>query len=1220
MLTTWPSPAQLRICLAQEMAPSLPLFNHAVVFDVPTTVDDARLRSAVLGSLGAHQALRGRLCPGGDVGWTVEDGPPAGLTENLIDLGPEDVESLTELDLARPFALQDDPPVRVSWWTTECATRAQLTFHHVATDARTLELLFADIAQRYTTGEGRLTRYYDLVAGHWLRAPGDDRRMEDYVFDVAELDLSPLFSGTRQAGSRPVEHRRRVPDSVRRRITNLARGAGVTPFAVWLTAWTRAVSRLLDRTSYPMLIPVSARRTQAELDAVGFFVSSVVVPVRHDPYEDLARALVRTSDRVLTALSRRDLPLHQLARHLELDHRGQDNPVTQASAQLLTGPAASIPTPEGDVRVTLVDSPVARYQLSLDVQGPDLADLRLRADPGLVEHARLVALADLVIDELVAPAPVRRSARGEAPPSGVLSRTPPVVAPSALVKGLLGRLAEKPSSSAIEWDGGRWTNDDFRRAVNQVVASLKGAGCKPEGRVLFDLSRGPGLVAAFVGALEADLVPVFTRPGFSERAKREIQRLTACSVALRGGPVDMAVEILTHAAETQVPPGTAFVTFTSGSSGGAPKGVPTPTAGAVAYLAWVCEEISLGHADRCLQLTQPGFDALARDVLAPLRTGATLVIAADRARQHGDALHGAIEDHNISVVPAMVPTQLRRLVHASRVAGPLTRLRAVCVAGEPLMRDDVAELPALAPGCRFLNLYGPTETTLTTTASEVRPAGDGPARLPVGAPIPGTAIHVVDDSGAVRPPGGVGRVIVTGNGVAAGYLGATGEDSASFGWWAFDGSPVPGFTTDDLGYWLDEGGLRVLGRVGTERKLYGERFDLVAVESALTSHPAVVDAVVGIDGEGSQAMLVANVVWATGPAETSVRQHLQARLSPIAIPRQLVGVVAVPRLANGKVDRSHGVICRRSEVELPGTGALARATTVVTEVVGGKTIDATTSLFDLGCDSLDLIEIAELAGIRSGPSDRLGDLVDDPTVSTIARLIAAPGGVGDDGRRSALLSPLGSRYGSPAVRLVACPPAGSDAPVFQPFVAPLAGIAGIEVLRRPQADLRQGTPAAWLEDHVRQAAAALLCGHDDRPLVLVGYSIGFVVVYLVACALNERGLRPTALVGLNPSIPGAEQSSEPVFDPPQSEAILAARWRHDLSLRRVGPRRLADVEATLLFLGGDDYRRWASVGQAAMAELPRVEIRPIQGPHMIDDKGMTAIACALAQIMSGWSP
>lgn len=1218
MSTLWPSPAQVRVCIAQEIAPAVPLFNHGVVLDVPATVGDARLRSAVIGAIAAHQALRGRLRPGGDVGWTVEDGPPAGPSENLVELDPDDLAALADLHLARPFDLNDDPPVRVGWWTAERATRVQLAFHHVATDARTLDLLLADIAERYATGEGRSTCYYDLVAAHWLRGPDDDRRMDDYAFDVADLDLSPLFPGTRRPGSRPVEHALPVPDEVTRRVTELARGLGVTNFSVWLTAWTRALSHLLDRTSYPMLVPVSTRRTQAELDAVGFFVSSVVVPVRHDPDEELARALARTSDSVLTALSRRDLPLHQLARHLDLDHRGQDNPLTQASAQALTGLPESIPTPDGDVRVTLVDSPVARYQLSFDVQGSSGGGvLRLRADPGLVEHARLTALADLVFDQLMPPAPVRRSARAEAPPNGRRRHSaPPVAGPSALVEGLRGRLAAAPLAPAVEWDGGRWTNDDLLRAVDQVMASLEAAGCESGDPVLFDLPRGPGLVAALVGALKADLVPVFTRPGFPESVRRDIQRLTACTVALSGGPADVNVEALESAAETRVPPGTAYVTFTSGSSGGVPKGVPTPTSGALAYLTWVCDEISLTPGDRCLQLARPGFDSLARDVLAPLQAGTVLVIASERARQHGEALRTAIEDHDISVVPAMVPTQLRRLIHATRLAGPLTRLRALCVAGEPLMHDDVAELSALAPNCRLLNLYGPTETTMTTTVWEARPAADGPARLPVGAPIPGTAVHVVDDRGAVQPPGGLGRVIVTGGGVAPGYLHWEGEGSATFGWWEFDGGPVPGFATDDLGYWLDEGGLRVQGRVGTERKLHGERFDLVAVESALTSHPAVADAVVGISGEGSLAMLVANVVWATGSDEAGVRQHLLERLPPIAVPRQLVGVDAVPRLANGKVDRSQGIIGPPRDRAAPTTDAEAHAAAVVARVLGRRAIDPNASLFDLGCDSLDLIEIAEAAFIRSGPSDRIGELFDDPTVTTIARLLASPAGSSDDGPWSGLLSPLGPRTAPRGARLVAFPPAGSDAPVFQPLVAPLAGIAAIDVVRRPSADRREGTAAAWLEDHARQAAGELLAEHGDRPLVLCGYSVGFVVACLVASALNERGVRPTFLVGLNPTVPGAEPSVGQDLDSPQTEPILAERWRHDLCLRGVVPRRLPEVEATLLFLGDEDRRRWASAGQAAMAALPHVDVRHLQGPHTINDEVMTRIGYVLGDLLT----
>jgi acyl carrier protein len=489
--------------------------------------------------------------------------------------------------------------------------------------------------------------------------------------------------------------------------------------------------------------------------------------------------------------------------------------------------------------------------------------------------------------------------------------------------------------------------------------------------------------------------------------------------------------------------------------------------------------------------------------------------------------------------------------------------------------------------------------------------------LPVGAPIPGTAVHVVDRRDAVQPQGALGRVVITGTGVASGYLGPASQASAAFGWWSFDRDPVAGFMTDDLGYWLDDGGLRVEQRVGAERKLHGERFDLAAVESALASHPAVDDARVGIDGEGSQALLVANVVWSSAPDEAAVRQHLQERLPPIAVPRQMVGVDAVPRLANGKVDRTKGIVGPHPGPEALVNEAETQAAAVVARVLGEREVGPTTSLIELGCDSLDLIEIAEAVGIRFGPSDRLGEFFDDPTVATIAKLIAVARGASEDDGRPALLCSLGPRRTASRVRLVACPPAGSDAPVFQPLVAPLDGIADVQVLRRPRADRRPGTVAAWLEDHVRRAAGELLAEFDNRPLILCGYSVGFVVACLVASALNERGIRPTFLVGLNPTVPGTVPMEGQDVEPPRVEPMLAERWRQDLRLRSAVPRRLPEVEATLLLLGDDDHRRWTSVGAPAMAALPHPEVRPLKGPHIIDDETMAEIGHILAGLLSG---
>ena len=1237
-----PSPHQIRLLVAQQVAPDSAALNHAVLLRPRGGTSVESLRAAVLAMASEHDSLRCRFCRGGPDGWMAVEGQPAVPTTNLVLLSEHDLPDRVRHEVDRPFDLSAEAPLRIAWWSGSWGAACQLTFHHVATDARTLDLLLQELRARCAEPRIALASapaYYELAAEKWsLRnQPGHRERLSDYAADVASADLSPLLPPEDPGPARSATISWQLPDIVSTAAQHVAAEIESTHFVVWLTAWTRAVARLLDRWHFPMAVPISTRGSRAEMGVTGFFVNSVILPVHHEPNESFASAAARMRDVVLNALDRRDLPLHELAAELDLDARGVSNPLIAASCQLLPAPLTRLELSDSSVGVEYVESREPRYQISFEVRNNGTSNQgRLTIDTRCLEEARLPVLRNLIEAELCPVATAFSSSRfpqvvpTSSPPPGTNLLLDPVVASNAA----------DPNATALEWVGGRWSRRVLADKVAEVEALLSSSGAGPKQAIVLDFPRGPQLVAALLGVLAADMVPVMARPGLTFGEHGGLDEQVGAALTLTSGSRGSVVAVPLPRKgpgnpRYAVPEGTAYVTFTSGSTG-KPKGVPAPLAGVLEYLEWVEDATDLSPKDRCLQLAAPGFDALIRDTLAPLRRGAALVILPDEHRLSGPALRTAVVEGAVSAILAMTPPQLRRLLGVARTTDPIPGLRLLCVAGEPLFRSDLAGAVSAFPTCRILNLYGPTETTMTVTCMTVTEDRSTQERLPVGRSIRGSAVRVLDSHGLEVPTGCTGEVVVAGPGVAPAYLGAHRPRTNPFANRLVGGRLTWTYATGDRGYLLDDdAGLRLLGRLDSQRKVNGERVDLEAVEAAITSHPGVLDAVVRLEETGGVPLVVGTLAFHGKPlSHDELRRFLSGKVPAAGVPRRLV-VGPVKRLPNGKLDRSGQpapLTIGAPTIRYAGS-ATDEVALAVQQVLGSVPDDPTRSLLHSGLDSLHAVELLERLGVLTPTTRGATRFFDDPRMTTLVELVVEaatgdsiqhPPSAQDDTLGGLTWLSDGDSQKAPG-SLVCFPQAGGDSPTFAPLATALEGVMNVAVFRRPPPETREGTVESWLDAHVHASARALseLVG----PVVLCGYSVGFTLAFLVAeAAGSQHGSVVSRLVGINPGVPGATTKLTSDWSggapaPPDTRSsaqrAIADRLAADLCLRRALPVSAGRLPPVLLFQTPDDRRRFEA-SRGLLARFTDVEREELGGDHVLTKAEMVRIGRLLRERAVRW--
>ena len=356
--------------------------------------------------------------------------------------------------------------------------------------------------------------------------------------------------------------------------------------------------------------------------------------------------------------------------------------------------------------------------------------------------------------------------------------------------------------------------------------------------------------------------------------------------------VEPATRILAPAADDAL----CYIIYTSGTTG-RPKGVAVNHSSICNFIE-VCSPIyGVTALDRVYQGMTLAFDFSIEEVWPTFRAGATLVAGPTDHRRLGAGLTEFLIEQQITVL-ACVPTLL------ATVERDVPTLRTLLVGGEACPADLVKRWSR--PGRRMLNTYGPTETSVTATWTELLPNKP----VTIGRPLPTYSAYLLDEEQRPVPDGEAGEICIGGPGVAVGYVNRPELTAEKFVADTFSARPGARlYRTGDLGVFTADGEIEYLGRIDTQVKIRGYRIELAEIEAVLLEDGAVANAIVAlVSGEGGVQELAAYVVQHSHVDFGTLRQQLHAtlrqRLPAYMVPAYIERIDAVPMLPSHKADRS----------------------------------------------------------------------------------------------------------------------------------------------------------------------------------------------------------------------------------------------------------------------------------------------------------------------------
>ena len=971
-----------------------------------------------------------------DFGWQVIDAsgwPESRLAEALDATARHSFDLETQIPLrARLFGVGEAEHVLV------------IVVHHIAADGWSITPLIRDLGVAYAARcAGQAPGWAPLAVQYvdytlWQRKQLGDLGDPDSPIAAQLTYWQQALAGLPERLALPTDRPYPAvadqrgatvaldwPVELQQRVRALASEHHATSFMVVQAGVAVLLATLSASSDVAIGFPIAGRRDPALDELVGCFVNTLVLRVQVAGDPTVAELLAQVRARSLAAYEHQDVPFEVVVDRLNPTRSLAHSPLVQVvlAWQNFAGLDASIPAGSalGDLHVTplSVDTQVARMDLTFflrerftetgapagigggvefrtdvfDAASIEALIARLQrvleamtADPGARlssidvldagEHARLDEIGNRAV--LTRPAPP-----GVSVPvlfAAQVARTPEAVAVSGEGRSMTYRALEDAADRLAHWLAGRGAGPGrcvallFPRCARAIVAML--AVLKTGAAYL---AIDPEHPAARIGFMLEDAAPVavLTTTGLAERldghgvAVVDVDDLGALGVdsqAWTALPVPAADDI-------------AYLIYTSGTTG-VPKGVAVTHRNVTEFL----ESFEVGPAVAGVwpQCHSYAFDVAVFEVFGALTRGGRLVVVPESVVRSPDELHAVLVAERVSVL-VQTPSAVAALAPVGLESVALVVVGEVCP-GEVVDR--------WAPGRVMVNAYGPTETTLCAAVSAPLRAGSGVP--PIGAPVPGAALFVLDGWLRAVPAGVVGELYVAGRGVGVGYLGRSGLTGSRFVACPFGGRGARMYRTGDVVWWGPDGQLVYVGRADEQVKIRGHRIELGEVRAALAQQPAVEQAVVvAREDQPGRTRLVGYVTGAADPA--GIRAALAQRLPTYMVPAAVVVLEVLPLTPNGKLDTRALPAPEYRDVDRyrPAATAIEEILAgVYAEVLGLERVGVDDSFFELGGDSILSMQVvarARAAGLLVRPRD----VFVEQTVAGLARVASGADGAID---------------------------------------------------------------------------------------------------------------------------------------------------------------------------------------------------------------------------------
>ncbi len=724
------------------------------------------------------------------------------------------------------------------------------------------------------------------------------------------------------------------------------------------------------------------------------------------------------------------------------------------------------------------------------------------------------------------------------------------------------QVERSPEAVAVVFEGRRLSYRELNEQANQLAHYLRGQGVRADTLVGLCVERSLEMVVGLLGILKAGggyvpLEPTYPQERLDYMIADSAPALVLTQGSLRGCLAGTEVPRLLLDEEREMVSAyptsnplvaevgvrsehLAYVIYTSGSTG-KPKGVMISHRN-VSNLFWGADAYLLDEEPGTwLAMTSVSFDISVVELLWTLTRGFRVIIQADAkdviSHDADHSLSGQLKRYQVTHLQC-TPSLARILLLDQATRSALGSLRHLVLAGESLSSELAAELQAATPA-KLSNLYGPTETTIYSTAhSETI----GSQTMPIGKPVANTEVYLLDPHLEPVPLGVPGEIYIGGAGVGRGYLQRPELTAEKFIPDLFGDRPGERlYRTGDVARYQADGNIEFLGRIDQQVKLRGFRIELGEIEAVLKQHASVREAVVVTQeiARGEQR-LVAHVQLREGEqaGASELRAYLKERVPDYMVPGSFMEVTEFALTPNGKVDRKAlpmpDAAYPAGEYVAPNNSTETALQAIWLAALAISSLSVTANFFESGGHSILAMHLIAQVNKNFGDVLELRDIFQMQTVREMAAYLDAHQHLKGEKKTSSGSNLLELKPGQSSARpLFLVHPVGGYAHCYSELANNLdyhGPVFGLQV---------DGIVPETIEAMATKYIEAIKFVQPEGPYLLGGWSMGGVVAYEMAQRLNSAQENVDLLLMLDSScFPMGATDTPPGMSTADERALL----------------------------------------------------------------------------------
>jgi len=1137
--------AQRRLWFLDKLEPNKSVYNVSEAIRLKGPLDRDALGRGINRIIQRHDSLRTTF---GEL-----DGNPVQVVaaslqidialQALTHLAPEEREHQAARSISdranQPFDLKQGPLIRVSLMQMAADDHILLiSMHHIVSEGGWSMSIFlrelnahyaADFLERPASLPELPIQYGDYAVWQqdWLQGEVRDQLLDYWKQHLqgapAVLNLPSDRARPSQQTYAGSKESHCFPAPLKNLLGDFSKAEGATLFMTVLAAFAVVLGRYSHQDDLVVGVPMAGRGSPETHDLIGFFANTL--PLRANLTGDPTfRELVQRVKQVsLGAFDHEDLPFEMTVEALRPERSLAYTPIFQVMFAYQNAPREELQLPGIEASPFEIETNTSMFDLTLFLwERPEglLASLEYSTDlfdrtsiQRLLRNMEVLLAGAMTSPETpISRLPLLDDAERRRITIDWNSTEAEYPADVPLQTLIEAQSQGSPQAVAVTCGAESLTYRELNARANQLAAHLRSLGAGPDKLVGVCLERSTDLVVALLAIVKTGSAYVPLDPNYPDDRIRQIALHSGIGILVaarniqsrlpdfQGRIVALDWGLLNgYESRDGVAQVTgehlAYVLYTSGSTG-KPKGVAIPRRALLNLLWSMREQLQFSAADVLLAVTTISFDIAGLEIWMPLITGARLVLADSETVMDGRRLQSELELQGVTFLQATPSTW--RMMLESGWQGKRD-LKAAC-GGEAMPKDLARELLPLVG--RLWNLYGPTETTIWSTAYEISKP-DGP--ILIGKPIANTQTYVLDKNLAPVPIGVAGELYIGGDGLARGYLHQDELTAERFVPNPFrTGSSI--YKTGDVARHGQDGDIECLGRNDHQIKLRGFRIEPEEIRAALTQHADISDAVAVLDTSAGEGRIVAYVVAPGGqpPATAELRDFMRRSLPDYMLPSVFVFLDALPLTPNGKVDRRAlpppGAPAAKAEFAEPQNEVEAGLKAIWESILGVSPIGTRDDYFELGGHSMMAVRLFSEIKKAFDIELPLATLYHAPTIEALAQVLSA----GSASGLWASLVPINRTGRKPPLYCVSG--IGGGVLVFRDLAVLLGADQPVYGLQ-PKSDWIQKAAFTSLPEIASHYIEVIQETQPKGPYYLSGYSFGGLVAFEMARQLTAAGMQ-----------------------------------------------------------------------------------------------------------------